>query len=144
MKSKDYQINAYLWALWGQISNLHYLALTKGKKMWGEHLRFDAMRDRNGGIIDWLDTFQEAVIIPMSKDFQAWQDSVAGALDIIPDKPETEEQGVKDLRKLILDALDLIDDELKNQTTGSQNLYCTTAQYLQQMLGWLGTDTKGE
>lgn len=144
MKSNDYKINAYLWALWGQISNLHYLALTKGKKMWGEHLRFDAMRDRNGGIIDWIDSFQEAVIIPMSKDFQAWQDSVETALSVMPDKPETEDKGIKDLRKLILDALELIDEELKGQTTGSQNLYCTTAQYLQQMLGWLGTDTEGE
>lgn len=142
MKNNDYEILGYLWALWGQISNLHYLALTKGKKMWGEHLRFDAMRDRNDGIIDWVDSFQETVIIPMTKNFQSWQMSARKALELMPEEPKTEEQGVKDLRKLILDALDLIDTELKEQTTGSQNLYCTTAQYLQQMLGWLGTNTE--
>lgn len=117
--------------------DIHYNC--KGEAFYSKHLLADRIQEN---IYDNIDKIKEVCFLGTDEEPLKSSEYLTKASKLIPDIKEDDKESFKELRKLIIESLKIL-NSIKSSTKGEDNLYGNIAEDLQGSLGLINRQIKG-
>lgn len=118
-----------LLAIQNYCKDIHYNA--KGEAFYSKHLLVDRVQEN---ISEYIDKIKEVFFLPNNKEPKSSREYLQGAQEIIPEIKINDKESFKELVKLLMSALRII-EKLSKLTKGEENLIGAIGEDLQTSLG---------